>query len=124
MLIDKYLQAEVKARLIVNWHLVDKPPEEMPPDEQKIGVFHVRAAMKHFNLHGPLAHQVPEDVLTDIFPGGPGGDPARKSMRQLRNAYLHSLSEPDREAMINRLERFNTVLDRFIQVNTIRYFCP
>lgn len=55
----------------------------------------LRAALKHFHIH------FSEEKVIAIFQGGEGKR-GRKSAKQLRNGYLHRLSDADKDEIANK----------------------
>ena len=80
-----YLQCEVFATKIQHFYQKDKNHEE-----KQLNAKALADALAHFNM------QYSNESLIRIFRGGEGKR-GSKSARQLRNGYLHRLSDSDRE---------------------------
>jgi hypothetical protein len=65
-------------------------------------------ALEHFGL--PLD----QDILLSIFKGAEGKR-GSKSARQLRNGYLHQLSEPDKLEIIDKHSLLVKEMKRFLK---------
>ena len=80
-----YLQCEVLATKIQHFYQKDNSHEE-----NQLNTKALTDALAHFNMH------YSNESLMHIFSGGKGKR-GSKSARQLRNGYLHQLSDSDRE---------------------------
>lgn len=80
-----YLRCEVFATKLQNFYQTDKEYKQT-----KLNTKALTEALIHFNIH------FDNDVLLKLFQGGEGKR-GTKSARQLRNGYLHQLSNSDRK---------------------------
>lgn len=98
------IQSEVFARKLQHYYRTDT--RNKGKDELRIDV--LSKALEHFNIF----HS--EDGLSDLFAGGKGYR-GRKTARQLRNGYLHSLSPEDRKEILSKATMFIPKLRAFIR---------
>ncbi len=70
-------------------------------------------AIQHFEMH------FSGDVVLILFQGGEGKR-GKKSAKQLRNGYLHQLSEADKNEIIDKAPSFIKEMEKFIlmRINT------
>lgn len=94
--IDCYLLCEVMAKKLQKYYRRDLDKAEI--NDVQIQV--LEAALKHFGVCFSFTE------MKDIFSGGKG-ERGSKSARQLRNGYLHTLSEEDRKEILNRAPGLN-----------------
>jgi hypothetical protein len=101
--LDRWLLCEVIAKKLIMYH---KKSNELPTHWNYI---QVTAAAKHFAINlKPEKNQA-------IFKGG-HGKRGENTPRQLRNGYLHSLSTPDADEIIDRSSYLTSLLDDWLVV--------
>jgi hypothetical protein len=103
--IGLYLQSEVFAKKLQRYYRTDV--KKNGRDELNIAV--LKAAINHFKLN------FNESDLPLLFKGGPGKQ-SEKSARQLRNGYLHSLSQNDKTEILAKAEWFSSRLQFFLKL--------
>jgi hypothetical protein len=87
--IGLYLRCELFATRLQNYYQVD-----MQCQETGLNTASLIKAFKHFGLH------IQDQKVLGLFKGG-SGKIGEKSARQLRNGYLHELTESDRNEIIS-----------------------
>lgn len=103
--IGLYLQTEVFAKKIQRYYRTDTNKS----GEDKLNIAALKAALNHFELVYDNAD------LPDLFKGG-AGKKNEKSARQLRNGYLHSLSNSDKQEIQKKASKFNSKLRGFLNI--------
>lgn len=101
--IGVYMQSEVFARKLQRYYYSDT--NKNGGDE--LNIHTLKAALKHFHL------DISESDIAVLFRGG-SGVRGSKSARQLRNGYLHSLSDEDKNEIISKAHTFLPKLQNFI----------
>jgi hypothetical protein len=101
--ISLYLQTEVMAKKIQNYYRTDKNKADL----DKIQIQVLKASLKHFSL--PFN----DSDVSLIFKGGEGLV-GKKSARQLRNGYLHSLSPSDKNEIIHKAQQYVAIMEKFL----------
>lgn len=86
--VSVYLRAELLALKLQHYYQTD-----MQNKQTSLNITALRRAIKHFNLH------FSEEKILLIFRGGKGKR-GNKSAKQLRNGYLHRLSEADKKEIV------------------------
>jgi len=88
--IGLYLICDIFATRLQNYYQTDKQNKKT-----KLNMLTLTKALEHFGLH------IENIILLSLFQGGEGKR-GEKSARQLRNGYLHQLSESDKNEIINK----------------------
>jgi len=113
-MIDLYLQSEVLAKKITGFYYKEKNLNNQTTD---LNLGDLRKALKHFKLisygKNPARGKISECSINWLFKGG-SGTPGKKSARQLRNGYVHTLNESDRLEMIKNGTFFVNNLKDFV----------
>ena len=106
--IGLYLRNDLFATRIQHYYQTDK--------QYKQGILNtdmLSKALEHFGI------PYDQDILLSIFKGAEGKR-GSKSARQLRNGYLHQLSEPDRLEIIDKhsilVKEMNRLLKKRIKI--------
>ena len=100
--IDMYLCCEVFATKIQHYYQTDSNLKKT-----KLNIDYLRKSLQHFNLH------FDEQCLSEIFRGGEGKRSC-KSARQLRNGYLHQLSEADKNEILDKHRNLSASMKKFL----------
>jgi len=101
--ISLYLLNEVFAKKLQNYYRIDNKKPELDKIQTQV----LTASLKHFSLI------FNESDLKLIFKGGEG-IVGKKSARQLRNGYLHSLSTTDKQEIISKAHTYNNLMRDFL----------
>ena len=100
---DQYLISEALARKLQLYYQSDTGKSA----SENIQLKQLNAAIQYFNIN------FSETDARALFLGGEGKN-ENKSARQLRNGYVHSLSQTDREAIERNIKTLNKLLRNFI----------
>lgn len=103
--IGLYLQSEVSAKKLQQYYRKDVNKKVGKKD---LNITALEAAIKHFKLN------VDVNDLPTLFKGGTGKK-NKKSARQLRNGYLHTLSPSDRTEILSKAKNLNFKLREFLE---------
>lgn len=79
----------------------------------KLNTEYLSKALEHFGLH------LEKDKLLFLFKGGEGKK-GQKSARQLRNGYLHQLSEADKSEIIDKHSMLIAEMKRLLNKRIIK----
>lgn len=106
--INLYLRCEIFATRLQHYYQTDKEHKQ-----GKLNTDSLSEALSHFSL------PVDKDKILLLFKGG-SGKKGSKSARQLRNGYLHQLSEADRLEIIEKYSELIAEMERFLnkRINT------
>jgi hypothetical protein len=104
--LDRYLVAEALARKVVSYYQDDTKK----PSSNAIQVQQLSAAIRHFGII------FSESDTRTLFFGGEGLR-GKKSARQLRNGYIHSLSAEDRVEIEQMAPLLIEMLNGFINAS-------
>jgi hypothetical protein len=102
--IELYLQCDVFATKIQHFYQTDKGLKK-----RSLNTLSLSKALDHFNLH------FDQSFVIRLFQGG-SGKRGGKSAKQLRNGYLHELSEADKNEIISNNDEFISVMEKFIKL--------
>lgn len=102
--IDSYLRCDLFATRLQNFYQRDKVYKKTGLNTQVLS-----DAFQYFGLRFSK-----ENILL-LFQGGEGKRD-KKSARQLRNGYLHELSEHDRVEILRKGGELNAKMNRFLQL--------
>lgn len=105
-----YLLCEVLATKLQNYYRADNNKPEL----DKIQIQALTASLKYFSL------TFDNSELKSVFSGGKGLV-GKKSARQLRNGYLHSLSATDKQEIINKAPHYNESMKKFLGLLWAKY---
>lgn len=100
--ISLYLMCDLFATKIQHYYQTDKQYKKTTLNTNSL-----KKALSHFGIH------FDDNKLLILFTGG-GGKRGKKSARQLRNGYLHQLSEADKLEIINKNELLTKEMKRFL----------
>ncbi|WP_140185918.1 hypothetical protein [Providencia stuartii] len=103
--IDFYLRCEVFAAKLQSFYQKDKNLN----NQSALNIVTLRNALEHFNLYFKY------ESLDLIYKGGTGNR-GSKSARQLRNGYLHGLSEADKNEIEQRSSEYVELMKLFLQL--------
>ena len=98
LFLDNWLICEVLAKRLIMYH---KQKKETP---NRWNYTQVSSALKYFGI------DYDDQKVEPAFKGGSKGKRGNKSARQLRNGYLHSLSENDKTEIETRSKELNVLL--------------
>ena len=101
--ISLYLRCELFATKLQHYYQTDRQYKKGSLNTDMLS-----KALEHFGI--PLD----KDKLLSIFKGGEGKR-GSKSARQLRNGYLHQLSEPDKLEIIDKHSTLVKEMKRFLK---------
>ncbi|MCF6226169.1 MAG: hypothetical protein L3J22_07720 [Xanthomonadales bacterium] len=101
--IGVYIQSEVFSKKLQHYYRTDT--NKSGRDQLQINT--LKAALKYFNI------TMLETNISSLFQGG-AGKRYSKSVRQLRNGYLHALSPEDQKEIMSKASMFIPKLKRFI----------
>ena len=101
--ISLYLRCELFATRLQHYYQTDKQYKQ-----GKLNTDSLSKAFEHFGF--PLG----KDKLLSIFKGGEGKR-GKKSVKQLRNGYLHQLSEADRLEIIEKHLMLTKEMNRLLK---------
>jgi len=104
LFIDHYLMCEVKAKKLINYY-TDK---KFTPKGSGYNWTTIYASLKHFNII-----TLSKLEIEKAFKGAEGKR-GNKSARQLRNGYLHSLSQSDKSEIIASGRELNIIMVKFL----------
>ena len=102
--IGLYLRCEVFATKLQHFFQKDKQFAE-----GHLNVRTLSKALRHFNLH------FKEESLLLLLKGG-HGEKGKKSARQLRNGFLHELSESNKIEIINKGPELIKLMESFLSL--------
>jgi hypothetical protein len=102
--IELYLQCDVFATKIQHFYQTDNGLKK-----RSLNTVSLTKALEHFNLHFDIS------FVKKLFQGGTGKRGC-KSAKQLRNGYLHELSEADENEIISNNDEFISVMKKFIKL--------
>ena len=102
--IGYYLRCDLFATRLQQYYQVDKQYKKTGLNTKTL-----RESCEHFRLHFPV-----ENIL-NLFQGGEGKR-GRKSAKQLRNGYLHELSEANRNEIANQAEELIVAMNRWLKL--------
>jgi hypothetical protein len=105
LFIDLYLMCEVKARKLINYYNTDK---KLNSKSKYINWKSIYASLTNFNVSSLSKTEVEK-----LFKGAEGKR-GSKSARQLRNGYLHSLSQTDKKEIIENYAELNRIMQTFL----------
>ena len=101
--IDNYVVCEAAATKLVQFYKVDKSLKSggtLRKDE-------ILNALKHFG------YQISEQDISTVFTGGTGRK-GTKSARQLRNGFLHSISDSDKNEIQKKYSQLIKSMNMFL----------
>ena len=101
--IGLYLRCELFATRMQHYYQTDKQYNKC-----KLNNVSLEKALEHFGIH------VEKHKLLSLFKGAEGKR-GKKSARQLRNGYLHQLSEADRLEIIDKHSLLTTEMKRILK---------
>jgi len=101
--IGLYLRCELFATRLQHYYQTDKQYKKTGLNTGSLA-----KAFVHFKLH------LEKIKLLSIFQGG-GGKRGKKSARQLRNGYLHQLSDADKSEIIDKHSTLTAEMKRFLK---------
>ena len=102
--IGLYLRCEVFATRLQHYYQTDKQDKKT-----RLNTPALTKALEHFGLH------IENNILLSLFKGAEGKR-GKKSARQLRNGYLHQLSEADRNEIINKHSALTNEMQRLLKM--------
>lgn len=106
--LDEFVLCEIACKAVVSMYRKNNRTFTSERD-LKLDMKEIPAAMKY------AGYSIDNDVLNVIFAGsGPYRKRGTKSTKQLRNAIIHNLSEPDIQEMRNRYEYLHNVMNTFL----------
>lgn len=103
--IDFYIRGEVLARKLQSYHRSD----EGKSDLELVQINVLKSALRAFGL------KFTEQEVKTLFAGGTGKR-GSKSARQLRNGYLHTLSDADCQEISNKATKYTKLLEKFLSL--------
>lgn len=103
--ISLYLKCEATARKLVQYHI--------GKSNGKLFISQIEASIKHF-----FPQKQNSINIKSVFLGDKGYR-GRKSCRQLRNGYFHSLSEEDKKEIDYRFQKLQEYMQEWIDVFNI-----
>jgi len=102
--IGLYLRCELFATHLQHYYQTDKQYKKT-----RLNTNNLKQALEHFGLY------IEKDRLLLLFQGGKGKR-GKKSARQLRNGYLHRLSEADRAEIIDKHSTLVVEMKRLLKM--------
>ena len=102
--ISCYLRCDLFVTRLQNYYQTDKQYKKT-----RLNTKALNEACEHFGLH------FPEERILSLFQGG-DGKRGRKSAKQLRNGYLHQLSEADRDEILTKGGVLVPVMNRLLKM--------
>ena len=103
--VDRYLVADALANKLVSFYVTDTSVKAT----RTLHISQLNSAIRHFSF------AFTTEQVRAVFQSGIGAR-SKKSPRQLRNAYFHSLSKNDRLEIEDRLDELMLLLDNFVVV--------
>ncbi|MCP5343643.1 MAG: hypothetical protein H7A05_03400 [Pseudomonadales bacterium] len=103
--IGVYIQAEVFASKLQTYYCKDKKKTI----SKNLNITTLSAALLHFSI------EFNEDDVRFIFLGG-AGEKGKKSARQLRNGYLHALSQQDKNEIVEKYDALYMAINKFLSI--------
>jgi len=101
--VSLYLRCELFATRLQHYYQSDKRHKEAGLNTDSLS-----KSLEHFGLH------FENEKLLFIFQGG-AGKRGKKSARQLRNGYLHQLSDADKSEIIEKHSTLTIEMRRFLK---------
>ena len=105
---DLFFVCEVTARKLIKYYQTANNKPVMTKYESYTTPT-LRSAIKYYSL------SINDSILKNIFLSGEGKR-NQKSCRQLRNAYIHSLLNEDKQEIINRFPQLKNDMDTWISL--------
>lgn len=99
-----YLQSDLFATRLQHYYQTD-----MGYKKTKLNTASLNGALQHFGMHASA------EIVLMLFQGGEGKR-GNKSAKQLRNGYLHQLSEADRNEIISKAPLLIKEMKKFIKM--------
>lgn len=101
--VDLYIRCELFATRLQHYYQTDKQYKEAGLNTESLV-----KALEYFGLY------LKKSSLLSIFKGGEGKR-GIKSARQLRNGYLHQLSDADKSEIIEKHSKLTVAMERFLK---------
>lgn len=100
-----YIQAEVFACKLQSYYCKDKKKKS----SAQLNIATLTSALSHFSI------DIKDDEIRFLFLGGTG-EKGKKSARQLRNGYFHSLSQEDKSEIVSKFDLLERALKMFLSI--------
>lgn len=104
LFISFYLRCELFATRLQHYYQLDKGYKKT-----KLNIDKFKKAIKHFNIFL-------ENKDCDLIYVGGTGKRGKKSARQLRNGYLHQLSESDKQEIIQKNYMLLKIMNKILNL--------